>query len=187
MTIRAWEDETGGLLGVPGLVYRVRLCSKQIRSCRRCLAETHLTPCNVSTWHRVCVCVGGFTAMEVLAVWFLQQQLVGHSPSSLMGVCWSSEFHGLWCSFGPWLCPGSCSPRPAHCQVGLSLYCTLVSAAVQYRALCGFRFSQGAKVFPCRYTSSQPCLPLLGWAVSDHDSQNFSPALYPTPICPDDQ
>ena len=55
MTIRAWEDETGGLLGVPGLVYRVRLYSKQTRSCRRCLAETHLTPCKVSTWHRVCV------------------------------------------------------------------------------------------------------------------------------------
>lgn len=37
----------------------------------------------------------------VLAVWSLQQQLVGRSPSSLMGVYWSNDFHGLWCYFGP--------------------------------------------------------------------------------------
>lgn len=89
--------------------------------------------------------------MEVLAVCFLQQQPVGPFPS-LIGLVISMGYGTI---LAPWPYPMSCSYGPDHRQVGLSLYCTVLSATVHYHQV------------PCHHTSSQQCLPWLGRAVSD--------------------
>lgn len=163
----------------------MRLRSKQTRSgCLGCPAETHLTPCQVSTWHRVWEVAHSRTS------W-----LSGPSRSSqwgrpplphrwvFIGLTISTRYGSI---LAPRLHPVSCSSRSEHHLVGLSLYST--SSLPQYVvARCGFGLPQGAKPHVTPPAASHVYHYWAGRSVSRF-SQNFSPGPYPTTlICPEDQ